>query len=164
MRISPVIIIVSALLLISACATTEITAKRAFEENAQENLQISQVAVEALPNSEATPTIVLALKSAVQEQLAARNVSGQPARLEMVVTFVEILSQGERILLGALAGANKLNVTATVISQSDDNVLAEFEIMGAHNPAVMGAFTDQEVSTAESVAKSLVEEIYGKKN
>jgi hypothetical protein len=57
---------------------------------------------------------------------------------------------------------NALNVTAIVISQSDDQVLAEFDILGGHNPAAMGAFSDQEVSTAESVAKSLIEEIYGK--
>jgi len=80
----------------------------------------------------------------------------------MVVTHVKILSQGDRLLLGALAGANELNVTATVISQSDDDVLAEFEVLGAHNPAALGAFSDQEISTAESVAKSLVDKIYGK--
>ena len=162
MHFTRVIFIMSALILVSACTTTEITANRAFEQNAQDNLEISQVTVAALPVSEATPTIESALESAVQKQLAARNVSGKPARLEMMVTHVKILSQGDRLLLGALAGANELNVTATVISQSDDEVLAEFEVLGAHNPAALGAFSDQEISTADSVAKSLVDEIYGK--
>ena len=161
-RISPMIVAVCALILVSACTTTEITANKAFEGDSRENLEITQVTVEALPASEATPTIVSALKTAVQKQLAEKAISGDPTRLEMTISFVKILSKGERALLGALAGANQLNVTATVISQSDEQTLAEFEILGAHNPAAFGAFSDQEVSTAESVAKSLMEEIYGK--
>jgi len=162
MRILPAISLVGALLLFAACTTTTISANKALDGDAADKLEISQVSVEALPESQASSTILAALKKAVEDQVAARNIAGDPARLEMTVSHVKILAQDERLLLGALAGANELNVTASVISQSDDTLLAEFEILGAHNPAALGAFSDQEVSTAESVAESLLEEIYGK--
>jgi len=164
MRMLPALFVASALIIVSACTTTEITAKKALDDGVQESLEITQVAVEATPESEATPTILAALEKAVEVQLAARNISGEPARLELVVTFVNTLTGADRALAGALAGPNELNVTATIISQSDGEVLAEFDILGAHNPAALGAFSDQEVTTAESVAQSLVDEIYGAQN
>jgi len=67
MRFTRVIYIVSTLILVAACTTTKITANKAFEQNAQKSIEISQVTASALPASKATPAIVSALESAVQK-------------------------------------------------------------------------------------------------
>jgi len=101
-----------------------------------------------------------ALKTALHQNLANLNNTGKAAKLEVLVTKAQIITAGKRAVIGAFGGSNLLFVTATVRSPDDNQVLAVFDIKGDYNPGGFGAFTDPEVSTAENVAKALVEEIY----
>ena len=156
------IILLVSVAVLSACVTTEITTKKAFEGNDRSSLDFTDISVEATPESGASHFILSSLKSLVYSRISAMNLSGDPARLHMVVTHVKIVPNEDRLIVGALAGPNELNVTATVVSKSDNQVLAEFDVIGEFNPAAMGAFSNQEIWTADSVAESLVEAIYDK--
>jgi len=159
MRLGFTIFMVSVLMFVSGC-TTAITATKPFERGTQKGLNISQVSVKALPASGATITLVAALKSAVLQQLSVKGVVGSNAKLDILVANAVIVNSSDRAFIGALAGSNKLDVTATVKSQEDGKILAEFDVKGDYNPGGFGAFSNPEISTAESVAEALIAEIY----
>jgi len=159
MRVFKLAIIAAALSLVSAC-TTAVTATKPFDKNVQQDLKIEQVLVDAIPGSGATTTLVAALRSSVLQKLTAKGALGENANLHIVISRVVIKSTGNRAMIGALAGSNKLDVTATVKSQSSGKVLAEFDVKGDYNPGGFGAFSNPESSTAEGVAEALVAEIY----
>jgi hypothetical protein len=159
MRSVKMTVVATALMLVSAC-TTAVTATKPFDRNVQHGLKISQVSVDARPGSGATTTLVAALRSAVLQQLSAKGISGENANLFIVISKAVLKSSRNRAMIGAFAGSNKLDVTATIKSQSGGKVLAEFDVKGDYNPGGFGAFSNPETSTAESVAEALVAEIY----
>jgi hypothetical protein len=156
LRFSSIIIVLTAL---SACSTA-IIATKPFDDNIRRTLNIADVSVDAKSGSGATTTLIAALRSSVLQKLSAKTFASNNAGLHIVILKADIKSAGNRAMIGAFAGSNKLNVAATIKSLSDGKTLAEFEIKGDYNPGGFGAFSNPETSTAENVAEALVAEIF----
>ena len=149
------------LLSLGACATT-LQVKKALDVETKKQLQISEVSVTALHSiaSFTSHTLLNALKSAVLSQLNSVKAQGIPAVMEIVVTKAKIVTQGKRALIGAFAGANILDITATIKAKETKDILGIYEVKGNYNPGGFGAFSNPVEATTSSVAEELVRGIY----
>jgi len=154
------------LLSLGACATT-LQVKKALDAETKEQLQVSEVSVTATPTtfmgiaaSNASDAILNALKSAVLSQLSSVNPQGKPAIMEIVITRAQIVTQGKRALLGAIAGANLLDITATIKDKETKAILGIYDVKGSYNPGGFGIFSDPVEATTSNVAEELVKGIY----
>lgn len=154
------------LLLLGACATTT-QVKKALDVEVKKQLQISEVLVTATPGTfmgktafYRRDTIINTLKSAVQSQLNSVKAQGKPAIMEIVITRAQIATQGKRALVGAFAGSDVLDITATIKDKETELSLGIYEVKGSYNPGGFGIFVDPVEHTTSSVAEDLVNRIY----
>ena len=144
---------------LGACATT-LRVEKALDVETKKQLQISEVSVTADSFVFTSDTVLRALKSAVLSQLNAVKAQGIPAVMEIVVTKSRIVTRGRRALIGAFAGANVLDITATIKAMKTKDILGIYEVKGSYNPGGWGVFSNPIESTTSSVAEELVKGIY----
>ena len=128
----------------------------------KKRLQIFDVSVTAAHSiaSITSDTLLNSLKTAVLSELNSAKAQGIPAVMEIVVTKSEIVTRGKRALIGAFAGSNLLDITATIKAMETKDILGIYEVKGDYNPGGYGVFSDPIEATTSSVAEELVKGIY----
>lgn len=146
---------------VGACATT-LQIEKALDVETKKQLQIIDVSVTAVQSIASIPsdTLLNSLKTAVLSELNSTKAQGIPAVMEIVVTKSNIVTRGRRALLGAFAGANILDITATIKAMETKDILGIYEVKGDYNPGGFGVFSDPIEATTSSVAEELVKGIY----
>ena len=128
----------------------------------KKRLQIFDVSVTAAHSiaSTTSDTLLNSLKTAVLSELNSAKAQGIPAVMEIVVTKSKIVTRGKRALIGAFAGSNLLDITATIKAMETKDILGIYEVKGNYNPGGYGVFSDPIEATTSSVAEELVKGIY----
>ncbi|MBT6739740.1 MAG: hypothetical protein HOA71_07650 [Nitrospina sp.] len=128
----------------------------------KKRLQIFDVSVTAAHSiaSITSDTLLNSLKTAVLSELNSAKAQGIPAVMEIVVTKSKIVTRGKRALIGAFAGSNLLDITATIKAMETKDILGIYEVKGDYNPGGYGVFSDPIEATTSSVAEELVKGIY----
>jgi len=128
----------------------------------KKRLQIFDVSVTAAHSiaSITSDTLLNSLKTAVLSELNSAKAQGIPAVMEIVVTKSKIVTRGKRALIGAFAGSNLLDITATIKAMETKDILGIYEVKGNYNPGGYGVFSDPIEATTSSVAEELVKGIY----
>ena len=128
----------------------------------KKRLQIFDVSVTAAHSiaSITSDTLLNSLKTAVLSELNSAKAQGIPAVMEIVVTKSKIVTRGKRALIGAFAGSNLLDITATIKAMETKDTLGIYEVKGNYNPGGYGVFSDPIEATTSSVAEELVKGIY----
>ena len=128
----------------------------------KKRLQIFDVSVTAAHSiaSITSDTLLNSLKTAVLSELNSAKAQGIPAVMEIVVTKSKIVTRGKRALIGAFAGSNLLDITATIKAMETKDILGVYEVKGDYNPGGYGLFSDPIEATTSSVAEELVKGIY----
>ena len=144
---------------LGACATT-LRVEKALDVETKKQLQISEVSVTADRSIFTNDPVLLSLKYAVLSQLNDIKAQGIPAVMEIVVTKSRIVTRETRFIIGAFAGANVLDITATIKAKETKNILGIYEAKGNYNPGGFGIFSDPVEATTSSVAEELVRGIY----
>ena len=128
----------------------------------KKRLQIFDVSVTAAHSiaSITSDTLLNSLKTAVLSELNSAKAQGIPAVMEIVVTKSKIVTRGKRALIGAFAGSNLLDITATIKAMETKDILGIYEVKGNYNPGGYGVFSDPIKATTSSVAEELVKGIY----
>jgi hypothetical protein len=152
------ILILSIFFFVGACSTT-MQIEKALDVETKKRLQILDVSVTAA-HSIASDTLLNSLKTAVLSELNSAKAQGIPAVMEIVVTKSEIVTRGKRALIGAFAGSNLLDITATIKAMETKDILGIYEVKGDYNPGGYGVFSDPIEATTSSVAEELVKGIY----
>ena len=155
------ILILSICFFVSACATT-LKIEKALDVETKKRLQIFDVSVTAAHSiaSTTSDTLLNSLKTAVLSELNSAKAQGIPAVMEIVVTKSKIVTRGKRALIGAFAGSNLLDITATIKAMETKDILGIYEVKGNYNPGGYGVFSDPIEATTSSVAEELVKGIY----
>jgi len=155
------ILILSICFFVSACATT-LKIEKALDVETKKRLQIFDVSVTAAHSiaSITSDTLLNSLKTAVLSELNSAKAQGIPAVMEIVVTKSKIVTRGKRALIGAFAGSNLLDITATIKAMETKDILGIYEVKGNYNPGGYGVFSDPIEATTSSVAEELVKGIY----
>jgi len=146
---------------VGACSTT-LQTKKALDLETKKQLQIFNVSVTAAPSiaSITSHTLLNSLQTAVLSELNSAKAQGIPAVMEIVVTKSKIVTRGKRALIGAFAGSNLLDITATIKAMETKDILGIYEVKGNYNPGGYGVFSDPIEATTSSVAEELVKGIY----
>ena len=120
----------------------------------KKRLQIFDVSVTAAHSiaSITSDTLLNSLKTAVLSELNSAKAQGIPAVMEIVVTKSKIVTRGKRALIGAFAGSNLLDITATIKAMETKDILGIYEVKGNYNPGGYGVFSDPIEATTSSVA------------
>jgi len=128
----------------------------------KKRLQIFDVSVTAAHSiaSITSDTLLNSLKTAVLSELNSAKAQGIPAVMEIVVTKSKIVTRGKRALIGAFAGSNLLDITATIKAMETKDILGIYEVKGNYNPGGYGVFSDPIEATTSSVAEELMKGIY----
>lgn len=155
------ILILSICFFVGACATT-LQIEKALDVETKKRLQIFDVSVTAAHSiaSITSDTLLNSLKTAVLSELNSAKAQGIPAVMEIVVTKSKIVTRGKRALIGAFAGSNLLDITATIKAMETKDILGIYEVKGNYNPGGYGVFSDPIEATTSSVAEELVKGIY----
>ena len=155
------ILILSICFFVGACATT-LQIEKALDVETKKRLQIFDVSVTAAHSiaSTTSDTLLNSLKTAVLSELNSAKAQGIPAVMEIVVTKSKIVTRGKRALIGAFAGSNLLDITATIKAMETKDILGVYEVKGDYNPGGYGLFSDPIEATTSSVAEELVKGIY----
>jgi hypothetical protein len=155
------ILILSICFFVSACATT-LKIEKALDVETKKRLQIFDVSVTAAHSiaSTTSDTLLNSLKTAVLSELNSAKAQGIPAVMEIVVTKSKIVTRGKRALIGAFAGSNLLDITATIKAMETKDILGVYEVKGDYNPGGYGLFSDPIEATTSSVAEELMKGIY----
>ena len=155
------ILILSICFFVGACATT-LQIEKALDVETKKRLQIFDVSVTAAHSiaSITSDTLLNSLKTAVLSELNSAKAQGIPAVMEIVVTKSKIVTRGKRALIGAFAGSNLLDITATIKAMETKDILGIYEVKGDYNPGGYGVFSDPIEATTSSVAEELVKGIY----
>ena len=155
------ILILSIFFFVGACSTT-MQIEKALDVETKKRLQIFDVSVTAAHSiaSITSDTLLNSLKTAVLSELNSAKAQGIPAVMEIVVTKSEIVTRGKRALIGAFAGSNLLDITATIKAMETKDILGIYEVKGNYNPGGYGVFSDPIEATTSSVAEELVKGIY----
>ncbi|MBT3509578.1 MAG: hypothetical protein HN472_08555, partial [Nitrospina sp.] len=98
----------------------------------KKRLQIFDVSVTAAHSiaSITSDTLLNSLKTAVLSELNSAKAQGIPAVMEIVVTKSKIVTRGKRALIGAFAGSNLLDITATIKAMETKDILGIYEVKG----------------------------------
>ena len=136
--------------------------EKALDVETKKRLQIFDVSVTAAHSiaSITSDTLLNSLKTAVLSELNSAKAQGIPAVMEIVVTKSKIVTRGKRALIGAFAGSNLLDITATIKAMETKDILGIYEVKGNYNPGGYGVFSDPIEATTSSVAEELVKGIY----
>ena len=155
------ILILSIFFFVGACSTT-MQIEKALDVETKKRLQIFDVSVTAAHSiaSITSDTLLNSLKTAVLSELNSAKAQGIPAVMEIVVTKSKIVTRGKRALIGAFAGSNLLDITATIKAMETKDILGIYEVKGDYNPGGYGVFSDPIEATTSSVAEELVKGIY----
>jgi len=155
------ILILSIFFFVGACSTT-MQIEKALDVETKKRLQIFDVSVTAAHSiaSITSDTLLNSLKTAVLSELNSAKAQGIPAVMEIVVTKSKIVTRGKRALIGAFAGSNLLDITATIKAMETKDILGIYEVKGNYNPGGYGVFSDPIEATTSSVAEELVKGIY----
>ena len=159
--LSKFLLFIVMLLSLGACATT-LQIEKALDAETKKQLQIIDVSVSAAHSiaSITSDNLLYYLKNAVLSKINSSIAQGIPAVMEIVVTKSRIVTRGRRALIGAFAGANVLDITATIKDMKTKDILGIYEVKGSYNPGGWGVFSNPIESTTSSVAEELMKGIY----
>ena len=154
-------IIVLLLVVLGACSTSVHVTKEFNQEDIIKS-NIVDVTVRAKHLSGASNVVIGNLRNAILSQLGEVASKGsKPANLDVLITRAKFSTSASRFLIGAFAGTDELYVSVTLKDKKSNQIIASFDVNGDYNPGGLGAFATAEKYTANYVAETLVNKLYG---
>ncbi|OSQ38872.1 DUF4410 domain-containing protein [Thalassospira mesophila] len=148
-----------ACLVLGACSTA-IETRTAMPEDIQHNLAVDDVLVTA-PSTDIEKAVLERLKTAVEQGFAAEVKGAKPVHVNITVNDFKVQSGAGRFFLGALMGANHMDVSVQVTDDAGVE-LAVFDVRREANPGGLGAFYSQTNATIDETAKGVVAAVMGR--
>jgi len=145
--------------LVAACSTT-ITTRQGLEPEASGHFRFEAIEATSALGSVTSDDLAL-LKKAVADRVAKLPRGTRAAKVDLTVTEMDIVSEGTRFLVGALAGNSRMTVVVKVIDESGKTV-ADFDVQRTTNPGGYGMFFDQKAATIDAVADGVADILGGR--
>ena len=148
-----------ACLALGACSTA-IETRTAMPEKIQHSLVVDEVQVTAARSVDIEQAALERLKTAVENGFARQIKGTEPVHVSVSVNDFKIQSGAGRFFLGALMGANYMDVSV-VVTDDAGVTLAEFDVRREANPGGYGAFYSQTDATIDETAEGVVAAVMG---
>lgn len=143
------------LLSLAACASTTVNTRLALEPAKSATLKFDSVDVTSSLN--ALPTDVAnRLKAAVSMRLAQIPQGASPVRVQLTINEYRVADEGQRFMMGVMAGANRMNVRVHLVDEQGNSV-SDVDVMRSANSGAYGAFMDEKSALIEASADGVAE-------